>query len=104
MKRMTPIDYLGSGIALVVIFITIIKLLPSDPIACDRNSQDNPHLSCGEKILLIPPGGKSRDDKQKGVEAFKSGHYPSAITYLQRDWNLDKDPGSCLAITGGDCR
>ena len=98
MKKMIPIHYLGLGVALVGIFTTIIKLLPSDPIACDLNSQDNPHLSCGEKILLTRPGGKSRDNKQKGVEAFKSGNYPSAIAHLQKDWNLAKDPETAIVL------
>jgi ABC-type branched-subunit amino acid transport system substrate-binding protein len=94
--KITPITYLSLG-TFVGIFIAI-KFLLSDPIACDQNSQDNPHLSCGEKILLIPPGGKSRDDKQKGVEAFKSGHYPSAIAHLQQDWNLNKDPETLIVL------
>ncbi len=74
------------------------KFLLADPTACDRDLQANPQLSCGEKILLVPPGGKSRDDKQKGVEAFKSGQYSSAITYLQQDWNLNKDPETSIVL------
>jgi ABC-type branched-subunit amino acid transport system substrate-binding protein len=95
MKK-SPIIYLGLG--LVGIFIAIIKFLPVAPIACDRDLQANSHLSCGEKILLIPPGGKSRDDKQQGVEAFKSGNYPSAIAHLQKDWNLAKDPETLIVL------
>jgi ABC-type branched-subunit amino acid transport system substrate-binding protein len=79
-------------------FFIASKFLLADPTACDRDLQANPHLSCGEKILLIPPGGKSRDDKQQGVEAFKSGNYPSAIAHLQKDWNLNKDPETSIVL------
>ena len=95
--KITPITYLSLGASFIGIFIGI-KFLLAEPKACDRNSQDNPHLSCGDKVLLTPPAGKSREDKQKGMEAFKKGNYPKAIADLQRDWNVAKDPETAIVL------
>jgi ABC-type branched-subunit amino acid transport system substrate-binding protein len=56
------------------------------------------HISCGEKILVTPPGGKSRRDKQLGFDAIQKGDYDAAITALQKDWDLAKDPETLIAL------
>jgi ABC-type branched-subunit amino acid transport system substrate-binding protein len=73
-------------------------LFPPVPKACDLAMQNNPHLSCGEKVLLIPPGGKSRVNKQKGFDIITEKNYASAIPYLDIEWKVARDPETSIAL------
>jgi eukaryotic-like serine/threonine-protein kinase len=56
-------------------------------------------ISCGEEIILAPPGGLSRRDKQAGFAAIKQKDYSQGIDSLQRDWDITKDPETLIALS-----
>ncbi len=56
-------------------------------------------VSCGDKILLIPAGGKNRREKEAGFAAIKNKDFRQAIELLQKDWDLSKDPETLIALS-----
>ncbi len=74
------------------------SIFPPAPSACDSAQQANLSLSCGEKVLVIPPGAKTRVNKQKGFDSFKDKNYNAAIEYLKTDWETAKDPETSIAL------
>lgn len=55
-------------------------------------------VSCGEEVLLIPPGSKIRQDKQLGFTAFANKNYQQASESLQKDWDYAKDPETLITL------
>ncbi len=97
--KISPIAFWGLGI---VGIMTILKIISSfvfpTTTACDFAQAQNPHLSCGEKILLLPPGGRARVEKVQGMDSLQNGNYATAIDYLRRDWNITRDPETSIAL------
>jgi ABC-type branched-subunit amino acid transport system substrate-binding protein len=58
-----------------------------------------PRISCGEKIILVPPGGgRNRRNKIEGFAAIKNKDFQRGIDILQQDWTTSHDPEVSLAI------
>jgi ABC-type branched-subunit amino acid transport system substrate-binding protein len=55
-------------------------------------------ISCGEEIILIPPGGKDQREKEDGFAAIKRKDFRQGIESLQKDWDLSKDPETLIAL------
>ncbi len=55
-------------------------------------------ISCGEEIILIPPAGKDRREKQDGFAAIKQKDFRQGIESLQQDWDVSKDPETLIAL------
>jgi ABC-type branched-subunit amino acid transport system substrate-binding protein len=55
-------------------------------------------ISCGDKILLIPAGGKNRREKEAGFAAIKKKDFRQGIELLQKDHDLSKDPETLIAL------
>ena len=90
----------GIGI-IILLFLSysIFRAVTPQPLsACDTAQQDNQSLSCGEKVLLIPPGAKTRVNKQKGFDSIRDKNYSAAIEYLKTDWEVAKDPETSIAL------
>ena len=86
-------------IAFLILVPSIFQAIMPQPLSvCDSTQQDHQSLSCGEKVLLIPPGSKTRVTKQNGFDAIKAENYSLAIEYLKTDWDISKDPETSIAL------
>ncbi len=94
--KVPPIGYVV--IAGVSLFL-VTKMIPAASSASICEVVINiEKISCGEKILLAPPGGLSRRDKQAGFAAIQQKDYTQGIDLLQKDWDLTKDPETLIAL------
>lgn len=94
--KIPPIGY----VAIAGISLFLASKIISNPQAssiCEA-VQNLDRVSCGEKILLAPPGGLSRRDKQAGFAAIKQKDYAQGVDLLQKDWDLTKDPETLIAL------
>jgi eukaryotic-like serine/threonine-protein kinase len=97
--KISAIATWGLGLMGILMLLKIISsIVFSTATACDLNQAKHPHLTCGEKILLVPPGSRSRVDKIKGINEFKVGNYPAAINNLTTDWKITRDPETSIAL------
>jgi eukaryotic-like serine/threonine-protein kinase len=56
-------------------------------------------VSCGSKIILVPPGGgRNRRNKIEGFAAIKNKDFQRGIDILQQDWNTHHDAEVSIAI------
>lgn len=92
------------AIAGVCLFITVkITSPPPKPTATDTSicqaAQTLDRVSCGSKIILVPPGGgRNRRNKIDGFAAIKNNDFQRGISLLQHDWNTNHDPEVLIAI------
>jgi hypothetical protein len=94
--KMPPIGYLGIAAIGIYLVNGLLSFGSAKPLC---NAIENlERIGCGDKILLVPPGGKSRRDKELGFAAIKLQDYPQAIESLQRDWDMAKDPETLIAL------
>ncbi len=94
--KIPPIGYVviaGVSLFLVTRFIPVASPIPICEAAINLD-----RISCGDKIILAPPGGLSRRDKQAGFAAIKQKDYAQGIDSLQKDWDLTKDPETLIAL------
>jgi ABC-type branched-subunit amino acid transport system substrate-binding protein len=103
--RLPRIAYIG--IAGICLFIAIkIGSPPSQPLQPNNTAtsiceaaQTIDRVSCGSKIILVPPGGgRNRRNKIDGFAAIKNKDYQRGIDLLQQDWNTNHDPETLIAI------
>jgi ABC-type branched-subunit amino acid transport system substrate-binding protein len=58
-----------------------------------------PDISCGDKPILVPPGGgRNRRNKIEGFAAIKNKDFQRGIDILQQDWNTQHDSEVSIAI------
>ncbi len=94
--KLPPIGYVviaGVSLFLVTRFIPVA----SSTTICEA-AINMDRISCGDKIILAPPGGLPRRDKQAGFAAIKQKDYAQGIDFLQKDWDLTKDPETLIAL------
>jgi branched-chain amino acid transport system substrate-binding protein len=99
MKKLPPIAYIAIALFTLAIFKSLfgfISTLSQLPICDAANSLLR--ISCGEEILLNPPGGLPRRDKKEGFDAIANRDYSQAIEALERDWQVYKDPETLIAL------
>jgi ABC-type branched-subunit amino acid transport system substrate-binding protein len=94
--KMPPIGYLGIAAIGIYLVNGLLSFGNAKPLCNAIENLDR--IGCGDKILLVPPGGKSRRDKELGFAAIKLQDYPQAIESLQRDWDVAKDPETLIAL------
>jgi ABC-type branched-subunit amino acid transport system substrate-binding protein len=94
--KIPPIGYLAIAVISMSLVSKIISTAAAKPL-CDTASNLE-RISCGEEIILMPPGGKIRRDKELGFTALKQKDYIQAIESLQRDWEVAKDPETLIAL------
>jgi ABC-type branched-subunit amino acid transport system substrate-binding protein len=85
-----------AGITLFVATKIFTSGTSSTPI-CEATDSLN-RISCGDKILLIPAGGKNRREKEAGFAAIKKKDFRQGIELLQKDHELSKDPETLIAL------
>lgn len=98
--KLPPIGYIV--IAGVSLFL-VTKMIPgaifiSSPTEICKAASTIEKISCGEEIILVPPGGLSRRDKQAGFAAIQQKDYAQGIDSLQNDWDSTKDPETLIAL------
>jgi ABC-type branched-subunit amino acid transport system substrate-binding protein len=94
--KIPPIGYVViAGIS----FYLVTRMIPvaSSTSICEA-AINMDKVSCGEEIILAPPGGLSRRDKQAGFAAIKQKDYSQGIDALQKDWDVTKDPETLIAL------
>jgi ABC-type branched-subunit amino acid transport system substrate-binding protein len=95
--KIPPIGYVViAGIS----FYLVTRMIPADSSTSICEAAINmEHISCGDKIILTPPGGLSRRDKQAGFAAIKQKDYAQGIDSLQKDWETFKDPETLIVLS-----
>jgi ABC-type branched-subunit amino acid transport system substrate-binding protein len=94
--KIPPIGYVViAGIS----FYLVTRMIPaaSSTSICEA-AINIERISCADKIILAPPGGLPRRDKQAGFAAIKQKDYAQGIDSLQKDWDLTKDPETLIAL------
>jgi ABC-type branched-subunit amino acid transport system substrate-binding protein len=86
------------AIAGITMFVATKIFTPGTPTSICEAAYNLDRISCGDKILLIPPGGKNRREKEAGFAAIKKKDFRQAIELLQKDWDLSKDPETLIAL------
>jgi ABC-type branched-subunit amino acid transport system substrate-binding protein len=94
--KIPPIGYVA--IACISLFL-VSKVIstPQTGSICEA-ARNLDRVSCGDKIILAPPGGLSRRDKQAGFAAIKQQDYAQGVDLLQKDWELTKDPETLIVF------
>jgi eukaryotic-like serine/threonine-protein kinase len=86
------------AIAGISLFIATKFVTPPTAESICEAAYNLDRIACGDKILLIPAGGKNRREKEAGFAAIKKKDFRQGIELLQKDWDLSKDPETLIAL------
>lgn len=86
-------------ISLIISYINGI-IFPNPLVAASACNNTPAFISCGEKLdfLNYPNNGQKLSDEIKGRKAFANGNYKEAVDYLEKAWELEKDPTTLIAL------
>jgi ABC-type branched-subunit amino acid transport system substrate-binding protein len=86
------------AIAGISLFVATKFFIPDISTSICEAAYNLERVSCGDKILLIPAGGKNRREKEAGFAAIKQKDFRQGIELLQKDHDLSKDPETLIAL------
>jgi eukaryotic-like serine/threonine-protein kinase len=96
--KIPRIGYIAiAGISLFGIIKFVTPAISTSTSICEA-AYHLDRISCGDKILLIPAGGKNRREKEAGFAAIKNKDFRQGIELLQKDHDLSKDPETLIAL------
>jgi eukaryotic-like serine/threonine-protein kinase len=97
--KIPRIGYIAiAGISLFVITKFVTPAISTSTSICEA-AYNLDRISCGDKILLIPAGGKNHREKEAGFTAIKNKDFRQGIELLQKDHDLSKDPETLIALS-----
>lgn len=99
--KLPPIVYIAIALVSIIIATNIthipIPFTNTGSSICEA-AYSLDRITCGEEIILTPPGGLSRLDKQAGFKAIKEKDHRQGIENLEKDFSIAKDPESLVAL------
>ncbi len=96
--KLPRIAYIAIAGITLYLAAQIMQLRQSTATSICEAAYNLDQISCGEEIILIPPGGKDQREKEAGFAAIKNKDFREGIESLQKNWDLSKDPETLIAL------